>query len=60
MYKDDEEQERRIELMKTQIDLYPKQARWEVIKGLAAILGAAAAIAGTAVGLAALLHHWYG
>jgi hypothetical protein len=42
----------RIELMKTQIDLYRTQQRWEVFKALAAILGAAVALMGFTLALA--------
>jgi hypothetical protein len=56
---DDEEQALRITLMKTQIDRLRQEMRWEVYKALAAILGAAAAIAGASVGLGVWFSHWH-
>jgi hypothetical protein len=56
----------RIELMKGQIDQgrlnidkIRQEMRWEVYKALAAILGAAVAIVGTAVGLGVWFSHWH-
>jgi hypothetical protein len=55
----DTERERRIELLKTQIDQdrlnhqeFMRQLRWEPYKALAAILGAAAAMLGITLALA--------
>jgi hypothetical protein len=42
---DDREQQLRIELMTTQIDLYRRQARWETLKALAVLLSTAMAMA---------------
>jgi hypothetical protein len=57
--RDETEQDLRIELMKVQIDRVRQEMRWEVYKALAAILGAAAAIAGASVGLGVWFSHWH-
>jgi hypothetical protein len=43
---DDEFREKQVELMETQIDLYRKQARWEVWKALAAFIAGVAVFGG--------------
>jgi hypothetical protein len=40
---DDRERQLRIELMSVQVDLYRKQARWEIYKAVAVLLSATAA-----------------
>ena len=57
---DDEERDLRIELMKTQVQRMRQEMRWEVYKAMAAILGAAAAIGATSVGLGVWFSHWHG
>lgn len=47
----DDERQLRIELMRTQIDLYRSQHRWEVWKALAAMIAASAVFAGSVIGL---------
>jgi hypothetical protein len=41
--------------MRTQIDLYRKQARWETLKAVAIIIGAAAAMMSATLALAVFL-----
>jgi hypothetical protein len=45
MSESDEEKRLRIELMRTQIDLYTRQARWEALKAVAIFLSTATAMA---------------
>jgi hypothetical protein len=49
----DEEQRLGIELMKTQIDLYRQQARWETLKAVATF---ATAVVATAALILAVAH----
>ena len=51
----DEENELRIELMRTQIDYYRSQMRWDVIKTLIAFLAVVAAFGGFVLALAVFL-----
>jgi hypothetical protein len=67
MMTDDEERALRIELMKIQIDegrvnidKMRQEMRWEPYKALAAIIGAAVAMMGATLALAAWLsQHWH-
>jgi hypothetical protein len=43
MSESDEEKRLRIELMRTQIELFTRQARWETLKAVAVLLSATAA-----------------
>jgi hypothetical protein len=54
--RDQEAQDRGIDLMTTQTGLYARQDRWEVAKALAAIIAAAAIMAGTILALSSYLH----
>ena len=45
MSESDEEKRLRIELMRTQIELYTRQARWETLKALAVLLSTMTAMA---------------
>ena len=52
---DDEERSLRIELMKTQIDKFRQEMRWEPYKAFAAIIAGTAAMAGIILGVAHLM-----
>jgi len=54
--RDQEEQDLRIEMMKTQHDLFKSQLRWETWKAIATIGAAVAAMAGIILGVAHVIH----
>jgi hypothetical protein len=54
--RDQEQQDRSIELMESQRRLADRQDRWEIVKGLAAIIAAAAVMLGAIIGLSNWWH----
>jgi hypothetical protein len=53
---DEEFRDVQVDLMKTQIELYKEQIRWEPLKAIAAMLATAALLAGTILALSNWLH----
>lgn len=53
---DEEFRDVQVDLMKTQIELFKEQIRWEPLKAIAAMLATAALMAGTTLALSNWLH----